>query len=260
MPVQASDLDDLVAALPAGEKAAAFTVEVAAPDLARDNQQEDHADGYVGAVEPSDHEKARAELWCAPRITPRPHAFHDQLGPFERLHADKGRAEGGCAKHQDRRLHAIAPVAIIDRHRHRAAAADQDEGHDGDQDQGNFSAADRQGEDFAGVRPGIGSRHSDRHVREQQTTENEGVAQEENPHHRLAPGDALEGPLIRGPVRVIERQPTVCWSPLVVCRVRSRTWRLPFLSHICLQRTAKSSAHPMSRAIKTSHTTSRKFQ
>ncbi len=30
--------------------------------------------------------------------------------------------------------------------------------------------------------------------------EDEGIAEQEDPHHRLAPGDLLERPLVRGPV------------------------------------------------------------
>src|SRR6478735_8439264 len=93
VPVQAGDLDDLVAALPAREEPAALLVEIAAPDLARDDQQEDHADRDMGAVEAGDHEETRSELLGAPGIAPGTDPFRDQLRPFEGLHADEGCAE-----------------------------------------------------------------------------------------------------------------------------------------------------------------------
>src|SRR5262245_1431901 len=76
VPVQAHDLDVLVMALPAREKAAPLDVEVASPDLSRDHDQEDHADRHVGAVEAGDHEEARTELLRAPGIAPGADAFH----------------------------------------------------------------------------------------------------------------------------------------------------------------------------------------
>ena len=42
--------------------------------------------------------------------------------------------------------------------------------------------------------------HPHRHVRNQERAEDERVAEEEDPHHRLAPGDVLERPLVRRPV------------------------------------------------------------
>src|ERR1700732_2074038 len=58
VPVQARDFDDLVIPLPAREKAASLDVEVSPPNLARDGDQENHADRHVGTVEACDHEKA----------------------------------------------------------------------------------------------------------------------------------------------------------------------------------------------------------
>src|SRR3954451_15943841 len=58
VPVQARDFDDLVMAFPACEKAAPFNIEVSPKDLSRDDDQEDHADRHVGAVEAGDHEEA----------------------------------------------------------------------------------------------------------------------------------------------------------------------------------------------------------
>ena len=60
--------------------------------------------------------------------------------------------------------------------------------------------ADRQSEDFTWVRPGDPRRHAHCHVGQQKTAEDEGVTQEEDPHHGLAPGDILESSLVRGPV------------------------------------------------------------
>src|ERR1700724_2794324 len=58
VPVQAGDFDDLVMPFPAREKAAPFDIEISPPNLSRDDDQENHADRHVGAVEASDHEKA----------------------------------------------------------------------------------------------------------------------------------------------------------------------------------------------------------
>src|SRR6266700_2574534 len=58
VPVQAGDFDDLVIPFPAREKTAPFDIEVSPPNLSRDGDQENHADGHVGAVEAGDHEKA----------------------------------------------------------------------------------------------------------------------------------------------------------------------------------------------------------
>src|SRR5215212_11261113 len=100
MPVQAGDLDDLVPPFPAGEEAPLLPVEVAAPDLAGDDEQEDHADRHVGAVEPRDHEEGGAELRRAPGVPPGPDALADQLAPLESLHADECRPEGRGGQHQ----------------------------------------------------------------------------------------------------------------------------------------------------------------
>src|SRR6059058_3093660 len=55
VPVQAHDLDDLVIALAAGEKARTLPVEVAAQHLDRHDDEENHADGHVRAVKARDH-------------------------------------------------------------------------------------------------------------------------------------------------------------------------------------------------------------
>src|SRR5262245_8053727 len=93
MPVEAGGFDDLVQLLAAGEEALAFHVEIAAKDLPRHDDEKDHADRDMGAVEAGDHEEGRAELRRPPGIAPRPHPFHDELRPFEGLHADEGGAE-----------------------------------------------------------------------------------------------------------------------------------------------------------------------
>src|SRR3954451_17689973 len=108
VPVKAHDLADLVVAPAAGEIAALATVEVATKDLTRDDQQEDHADRHVGAVEARDHEEARAELRRSPRVAPGPDPLQDQLGPLESLHADEGGAKRRGQQHQDRGLEAVA--------------------------------------------------------------------------------------------------------------------------------------------------------
>ena len=99
------------------------------------------------------------------------------------------------------RGHAAVPlVAIFHRQRHRAAAGDQDEGHDGDQDQRNVPSANMEREHLAGIGPLIGRRHPHRHVGEEEAAEDEGVAEEEDPHHGLPPRDVLERPLVGRPV------------------------------------------------------------
>src|SRR5688500_10533877 len=135
VPVEAHDFDGLVVAPPAREEAALAAVVVASPDLARDDEQEDHADRHVRAVEPRDHEEARSELRRTPRVSPGPHALHDELGPLERVHADEGCAEGGRYEHEYGGLLADVAVAEVDRNRHGAAAAAQHEGLDRDQDE-----------------------------------------------------------------------------------------------------------------------------
>src|SRR3954470_19738381 len=92
VPVQARDLDDLAASLAAREEAFLLDLEIAAPDLSGDDDEEDHADRDVGAVKARDHEEGRAELRRAPGVAPGPHPFEDQLRPLEGLHADEGRA------------------------------------------------------------------------------------------------------------------------------------------------------------------------
>src|SRR5690349_3419182 len=52
VPVEAHDLDALITSPAACEEAARAAVEVAAPDFSRDDDEEDHADRDVGAVEP----------------------------------------------------------------------------------------------------------------------------------------------------------------------------------------------------------------
>src|SRR6266705_3874749 len=77
VPVQAGDFDDLVIPLPAREKTVPSDIEVSPPNLSRDGDQENHADRHVGAVEASDHEKARTKLRRAPRVAPGADALHD---------------------------------------------------------------------------------------------------------------------------------------------------------------------------------------
>ena len=152
------------------------------------------------AVKPGDHEERRTELRRAPGIAPGTHAFEDQLGPFERLHADEARAKGGGREHQRRRFHPVLAVAVIHRHRHGSRTADQDEGHDGDEEQRHADAAYFQGENLAGVGPRLGRRHAHGHVGDEKARKNKRVAEEEYPHHGLPPGHRPEGALIRRPV------------------------------------------------------------
>src|SRR5207249_11739190 len=80
VPVQAHDFDDLVVPFPAGEEASRFAVEVSTQHLSRHDDQEDHSDRHMGAVEARDHEETGAKLLRAPRVAPRTHPFYDQLG------------------------------------------------------------------------------------------------------------------------------------------------------------------------------------
>src|SRR5262249_57517953 len=72
VPVQTHDFDDLVVPLPAGEKASRFAVEVSTQHLSRNDDQEDHSDRHMGAVEPRDHQKPQAKLLPAPPFAPTP--------------------------------------------------------------------------------------------------------------------------------------------------------------------------------------------
>ena len=45
-------------------------------------------------------------------------------------------------------------------------------------------------ENFDWVRPRVGRRDTHRHVADEETTEDEGIAEQEDPHHGLAPGHA----------------------------------------------------------------------
>src|SRR5687767_1916588 len=81
VPVEAHDLDGLVAASPAGEEAAPFLVEIAPPDLAGDDEEEDDADRDMGAMKAGDHEEGRSELCRPPGVFPGARALGDQLRP-----------------------------------------------------------------------------------------------------------------------------------------------------------------------------------
>ena len=103
-------------------------------------------------------------------------------------------------QHQPRRRHPVAAVAVVDRQRHGAGRGDQHEGHDRDQDQRDVLAEEVQREDLARVRPWHRRRRARGHVGDQEAAEDEGVAEQEDPHHRLLPGHLLEGALVGGPV------------------------------------------------------------
>jgi hypothetical protein len=199
VPIQTHDFDGLVFPLPAGEKAWLIVVEISPQNLSSNDNQEKHADRHVRAMEARDHEEGRAKLSRAHRVAPGTDSFfHDQLGPLKGLHPDECGAKCRGRQHQETGFDALAPIAEVDGHGHRPAAADQDEGHDGDQDEGEFYAPDRQGEDLTGVGPRHRRGRSHRHVRDQKNGEDEGIADEEDPNHCLAPGDILKRPLVRG--------------------------------------------------------------
>src|SRR6266511_636043 len=132
VPVQTHYFDDLVVSFSSGQEAGSLFVQVSPPHLHRDDAEEDHADRHVRAVKAGDHEERRAELRRSPRVAPRTHALHDQLGPLERLHPDERGAQCRGREQQDDRLAAILSIAEVHGQRHRPAAADQDERHDRD--------------------------------------------------------------------------------------------------------------------------------
>src|ERR1700730_12024634 len=77
VPVETHGFDDLVASLSAGEKASPSAFEIPPPNFSRNDEQENHADRHVSAVEARDQEKARAKLGRAPGVAPRPDPFQD---------------------------------------------------------------------------------------------------------------------------------------------------------------------------------------
>ena len=81
MPVEARDLDNLVAARAVFVKPAFHTK--------RDNEQIDNTGGHVQTVESGDHEEARTELCRAKRVLPWTHAFGNEFRPLVRLHANE---------------------------------------------------------------------------------------------------------------------------------------------------------------------------
>ena len=89
MPVESHGFNDLVAPLPAGEKASPSSIEISPPYFSRDDEQENHADRHVRAVEARDQKKGRAKLRRSPGVSPRPDPFPDQRGPFESLRSDE---------------------------------------------------------------------------------------------------------------------------------------------------------------------------
>ena len=97
-----------------------------------------------------------------------------------------------------------------------------------------------------GLGHGTRRRHAHRHVGEQEAAEDEGVAEEEDPHHGLPPGDVLERPLVRGPVggdALPARRPRGRFARVRQCSLRHAgfsyvsNWR---------QMSTKSSAQPVS--------------
>src|SRR5437588_5022304 len=196
VPVQAGDLHRLIAPL---------TVIESAPNPQSYDSQVDNARRYVQAVEPGDHKETRSKLCRAQWVSPGTNSFPDELGPLERLHANERGPERRSDQHQRRGIGAMAAVAEVDGHRHGPAAGDQNHGHDRDQDQRDVRAADIEGEDLARIRPGHGGGYSYIHVRSEETGEDEGIAEQEDPHHRLAPGDR-ERLLVPRPVGDDSRQ------------------------------------------------------
>src|SRR5436853_112118 len=69
----------------------------------------------------------------------------------------------------------------------------------------NPQSYDSQVDDLARIRPGHGGGYSYIHVRSEETGEDESIAEQEDPHHRLAPGHR-EGLFIGRPVGDDSRQ------------------------------------------------------
>src|SRR5882762_11860662 len=87
VPIQAHDLDDLVFSLPAGHKARSLVIQIAPYDLYGHDDQENHADRNVRAVETRDHEEGRAKLRRPQGVAPGAYPLiEDQLGPLKGLH------------------------------------------------------------------------------------------------------------------------------------------------------------------------------
>src|SRR5690606_39303556 len=112
VPVEPGDLDDLVTTLPTREEPAGASVEIAAQDFPRDDDQKDDADRYVRAVKAGDHEEGGAELRRAPGVFQWPDADPDQLRLPQGLHAEARGPERGRRQHQDGGLLAVSPVAV----------------------------------------------------------------------------------------------------------------------------------------------------
>ena len=150
-------------------------------------------------MEARDHEKYGAKLRRAEGVGPGPHALTDQFGPFEGLHANKAGAECSGDIHQYRDFFLVAEMCVTHGECHRAGTGDQDEGHDCNQDQRYVLAEQCQREHFARIGPRISRGHPHTHVTNQKAAENEGVADEEDPHHQLAPRH-MEGLFLVRPV------------------------------------------------------------
>jgi len=143
------------------------------------------------AVKAGNHEKCSAKLRGAKRVTPGADTFIDnEFGPLKGLHAHKAGTENNGKQQHQGGFAPVATVGKIHRHGHGAAAGDQHKGHDGDQYQRQVVAEEGECEHFTGIGPGLHRRHAHSHVGGEKTTEDKGIAEQENPHHGLAPGHA----------------------------------------------------------------------
>src|SRR6266851_7680 len=115
VPIQAHDFDDLVFSLPAGHEARPPVIQIAPYDLDGHDDQENHADRHVSAMETRDHEKGRAELRRTQGVAPGTYPLvHDQLGPLEGLHPDECGAQCRGDQQQDKGFDAIFSIAEVD--------------------------------------------------------------------------------------------------------------------------------------------------
>lgn len=95
MPIKAQCLDHFIAPSPPSQEAPPLGIQRSSHHFTRHDQQEDHPDAHMGAMEAGDQKESRAELCRPPWVAPGPDAFMDELGPLEGLHPDKGNTENG---------------------------------------------------------------------------------------------------------------------------------------------------------------------
>src|SRR5690606_32983985 len=116
-------------------------------------------------------------------------------------------------------------------------------------------------ENLVGVRPRLRRRHARCHIGEEEAAEDEGIGEQEDPHHGLPPRCALEGALVRRPVLDNAAQATLtcCLCAEAVERGFPHLFLLPHVRS-CRQSVTRSPAQPSRSTNTPSHTSSRKCQ